>query len=102
MLLGADQTEEHGCHLSEVTQPFVQKASCSFIMLGQLPQCALGTLSTAQPTASTFQTPNLTAHLDAREWELIPQPFLLLSDSPPVHCLHQNPALCDCVGLGEG
>lgn len=70
MLLGADQTEERGCDLSEVTQPFVQKASCGFIMLGQLPQCALGTLSPAQPTASTFQTLNLTAHLDAWEREV--------------------------------
>lgn len=65
MLQGADQTEECGCDLSEVTQPFVQRASCGFIRLGQLPQCALGALSPAQPTASTFQTLNVTAHLDA-------------------------------------
>lgn len=33
MLLGADQIEECGCDLSEVTQPFVQKIGYGFIML---------------------------------------------------------------------
>lgn len=78
MLLGADQTEKHICDLSEVTPPFFQKASCGFIRLGQLPKCALGALSPAQPTASTFQTLSLMVHLDAGE--LILQPFLLLSE----------------------
>lgn len=78
MLLGADQTEDRVCDLSEAPQPFVQKASCGFIRLGQLPKGVLGALSPAQPTASTFQTLILPAYPEAGE--LIPQPFLLLSE----------------------
>lgn len=47
-------------------------------MLGQWPKRA-GSFVTSSTYSFHIQTLNLMAHLDAGEWEMIPQPFLLLS-----------------------